>query len=314
MEHRDYNGFFAGRTVLVTGGAGFIGSHLTQHLAGLNCHVRVLDDFSSGYKTNLDTIEATVVEGSILDQDALDRSIEDCSIVFHEAAMVSVPLSVEEPEFCDLVNVKGTNNVIEAAIRAGSERIVFASSAACYGSNPTLPSSETDPLSNESPYAQSKRDGEQLMVNANGIDTVSLRYFNVFGDRQDSTSQYAAVVSAFTDAVWHNRTPVIFGDGSQTRDFTHVSNVIHANLLAAAHDKPLCGSIFNVGTGSTTSVLQLLQLLQNQDEPEVQFQPTRQGDVHHSCANIESIQQVLGYRPIVETWCAIASLVSPKRN
>ena len=314
MDHRDYNGFFAGRTVLVTGGAGFIGSHLTQHLAELNCQVRVLDDFSSGYKTNLDTIEATVVEGSILDRAALDRSMEDCSIIFHGAAMVSVPLSVEDPEFCDLVNVTGTKNVIDAAIRAGSERIVFASSAACYGSNPTLPSSETDPLSAESPYARSKREGEQLMESASGIDTVSLRYFNIFGTRQDPTSQYAAVVTAFTDAIGQQRTPVIYGDGSQTRDFTHVSNVVHANLLAAAHDELLHGSVFNVGTGSATSVLQLLQLLQDRAEPEFLLQPTRQGDVQHSCANITSIQQVLGYHPIVETADAIVSLLNPRQD
>ena len=312
MEHRDYNGFFAGRTVLVTGGAGFIGSHLTQHLAELNCHVRVLDDFSSGYKTNLDGIEASVIEGSILDQEALDRSIEDCSIVFHEAAMVSVPLSVEDPEFCNLINVTGTKNVIEAAFRTGCERIVFASSAACYGNNPSLPSSETDRLCAESPYARSKRKGEQLMASANGIDTVSLRYFNVFGKRQDPTSQYAAVVSAFANAIKQQRTPVIYGDGSQTRDFTHVLNVVHANLLAASYEEPLGGSIFNVGTGSTTSVFQLLQLLQGQEEPAVHFQPVRQGDVLHSCANIKSIQQELGYHPIVETASAIASLINPR--
>jgi UDP-glucose 4-epimerase len=314
MNHRDYNGFFSGRTVLVTGGAGFIGSHLTQHLAGLNCRVRVLDDLSSGYKSNLEGIDAILIEGSILDESTLDRAMKDCSIVFHEAAMVSVPMSIEDPQFCNLVNVTGTKNVVESATNAGCGRIVFASSAACYGSNPTLPSSEGDQLSAESPYAQSKIAGEHLMEGATGIDTVSLRYFNVFGDRQDPTSQYAAVVSAFSDAIGQHQTPVIFGDGSQTRDFTHVSNVVHANLLAAAHDKPMRGCVFNVGTGNTVSVLKLLQLMQHEDEPDVHFHPTRQGDVQHSCANIDSIQKELGYHPIVETADAIMSLLNPRQN
>ncbi len=312
MNHLDYNGFFAGRTVLVTGGAGFIGSHLTQHLATLNCHVRVLDDLSSGYRSNLDGIDVSLIEGSILDEDALARAIEHCSIVFHEAAMVSIPLSVEDPAGCDLVNVTGTKNVIEAAQRAGSERIVFASSAACYGSNPTLPSSETDTVSLESPYASSKRAGELLMDQATKVDTVSLRYFNVFGPRQDATSQYAAAVSAFADAIKQGRTPVIFGDGKQTRDFTHVSNVVHANLLAASHKQPLRGSVFNVGTGAAMSVLEMLQCIRGDNEGEVEFKPIRQNDVQHSCASIDEIEKVLGYHPIVQTPDALGSGFSPK--
>jgi UDP-glucose 4-epimerase len=314
MNQLDYNGYFDGRTVLVTGGAGFIGSHLTQHLATLNCDVRVLDDLSSGYISNLDGVDFTFIEGSIIDEDTLDQAIEHCSVVFHEAAMVSVPLSVEDPERCDLVNIKGTTNVIDAAIRAGSDRIVFASSAACYGSNPTLPSSESDPLSAESPYAMSKIAGEQLMANSQEVDTVSLRYFNVFGKRQDPSSQYAAVVSAFIDAIQHHRTPVIFGVGNQTRDFTHVSNIVHANLLAASCENPLAGCVFNVGTGSATSVLQLLQLLQDQEDPEVHFQAIRQGDVQDSCASIKSIQEKLGYNPIIETEFALKSLINPRQR
>jgi len=234
--------------------------------------------------------------------------------VFHEAALVSVPVSVEDPEFCDLVNVTGTKNVINAAKRVGSDRIVFASSAACYGSKPTLPSSESDPLSAESPYAISKIAGERLMANTHEVDTVSLRYFNVFGKRQDPTSQYAAVVSAFTDAIQQQKLPIIYGDGSQTRDFTHVSNIVHANLLAASNENTLAGSIFNVGTGSATSVLQLLQLLQDQIDPEVHLQPVRQGDIQHSCANINSIQEVLGYQPIVGTEIALKSLINPRQS
>jgi len=313
MNHIDYNGFFTGRTILVTGGAGFIGSHLTQHLASLNCQVRVLDDLSSGYISNLNGIDATLIEGSILDEDALSHAIENCSIVFHEAALVSVPLSVEDPEFCDLVNVTGTKNVIEAAKRVGSERIIFASSAACYGSNPTLPSTETDALSTESPYAMSKRAGELLIEHLTEIDSVSLRYFNVFGPRQDASSQYAAVVSAFTDAIQQDRTPVIYGDGNQTRDFTHVSNIVHANLLAASYEHRLHGSVFNVGTGNAMSIIRLLQLMQGNDEVNVEFKPVRQSDVQHSCANIDAIKHVLGYHPIVGTSTVIGGLVNPKQ-
>ena len=313
MNHLDYNGFFTGRTVLVTGGAGFIGSHLTQHLASLNCHVRVLDDLSSGYISNLNGIDATLIEGSILDEDALSHAIENCSIVFHEAALVSVPQSVEDPEFCDLVNVSGTKNVIEAAKQAGSERIIFASSAACYGSNPTLPSTETDTLSSESPYAMSKRAGELLLEHLTEIDSVSLRYFNVFGPRQDASSQYAAVVSAFSDAIQQDRIPVMYGDGNQTRDFTHVSNIVHANLLAASYEHRLHGSVFNVGTGNAMSIIRLLQLMQGNDEVNVEFKPVRQSDVQHSCANIDAIKHVLGYHPIVGTSTVIGGLVNPKQ-
>ena len=313
MNHLDYNGFFAGRTVLVTGGAGFIGSHLTQHLASINCQVRVLDDLSSGYISNLNGIDATLIEGSILDEDALSHAIENCSIVFHEAALVSVPLSVEDPALCDEVNVTGSKNVIDAAKRVGMERIIFASSAACYGSNPVLPSSENDLLSTESPYALSKRAGELLMEHATEVDTVSLRYFNVFGPRQDATSQYAAVISAFDDALKKGNTPVIFGDGSQTRDFIYVSNIVHANLLAASYEHRLHGSVFNVGTGNAMSIMQLLQLMQGNDEVNAEFKPVRQSDVQHSCANIDAIKHVLGYHPIVGTSTAIEGLVNPKQ-
>lgn len=314
MNHLDYNGYFSGRTVLVTGGAGFVGSHLTQHLATLNCQVRVLDDLSSGYISNLEGIDTTFIEGSILDKDIISRAANRCSIIFHQAAMVSVPRSIENPEICNQINLAGTKNIIEAAIAAGIDRVIFASSAACYGNSPLLPSSETDKIAPESPYAKSKARGELLMKHTNEIDTVSLRYFNIFGSRQDHTSQYAAVVSSFADAIQHHQTPVIFGDGNQTRDFTHVSNVVHANLLAASSEKTLGGGVFNVGTGRATSILQLLRLMQGNDDIKVDFKPSRKGDVQHSCANIESISKELGYQPIVETATALKELVSPIRN
>ena len=302
---------------MVTGGAGFIGSHLTQHLDQLGCDVRVLDDFSSGFASNLDGIDATCIEGSILDQDLLLRSMRGCSIVFHEAAMISVPQSFIDPQRCFEMNSVGTTNVLNAGIEVGCSRIVYASSAACYGSTPTLPSTETDSLSPESPYAKSKVEGEQVLelhAQSGQIDGVSLRYFNVFGTRQDPKTQYAAVVSAFADAIHHDKVPVMYGDGSQTRDFTPVANIVHANLLAASHPQPLKGAVFNVGTGAATSLLDLLRMMTGASNPVIDFQPPREGDVQHSCANISSVMQVLGYKPIVSTVEGIDLLINPKRE
>jgi len=315
MNFGEYNGFFEGQTVLVTGGAGFIGSHLTRHLEQLGCGVRLLDDFSSGHRHNLQGCHAVCFEGSILDLDVLSKAMEGCTIVFHEAAMVSVPLSIKDPKECHEINNVGTSLVIQEAIAAGCSRIVFASSAACYGSKPTLPSAETDEPSLESPYAQSKFDCEQLLqAHAKEIDAVSLRYFNIFGERQDPRSQYAAVVSAFADAIEQGCLPTIFGDGTQTRDFTHVGNVVHANLLAASHHEPLSGDVFNVGTGIATSLLDLLRMMTKMEHPEVDFQPTRLGDVQHSCADITAIQHKLGYTPVMRTADGIRKLINPTRR
>jgi nucleoside-diphosphate-sugar epimerase len=313
MDSKRYDNFFDGRIVLVTGGAGFIGSHLTQHLAGLGATVRVLDDFSSGIRTNLDGIELSLIEGSILDTAAVDEAIQGCSHVFHEAAFVSVPKSFEQPDACFEINIKGTSNILNAAKKAKCSRVVFASSAANYGSSPNLPSKESDIISAESPYAQSKVMGEQLLSDAN-IDTASLRYFNVFGDRQDPTSQYAAVVSTFIEAIQNNTVPIIFGDGTQSRDFTHIENIVHANLLAASHPIPLRGEVFNVGTGSMLSLLELLQAITGHKDVTVDFQPKRNGDVFASCANIEKITDLLGYSPISDTATALRNLLNPKQR
>ena len=311
MDSKKYDSFFEGAIVLVTGGAGFIGSHLTQHLAQLGASVRVLDDFSSGHLSNLGGIEAQITEGSILDVAVLEEVMQGCSIVFHEAAFVSVPKSFEHPESCFASNIKGTSNVLKTAKKANCNRVIFASSAACYGSAPRVPSRETDPVSAESPYAQSKVMGEQLMKDA-GVDTASLRYFNVFGQRQDPNSQYAAVVSAFARAITSNQVPVIFGDGKQSRDFTHVDNIVHANLLAASHSEPLAGTVFNVGTGSMMSLLTLLYSMIGSEDVEIDFQPKRDGDVFESCANIEKITSYFGYSSISNTTALLETLVNPK--
>lgn len=300
MGSNNYNNFFKNRLVLVTGGAGFIGSHIAHHLARNGAHVRVLDDFSTGHRSNLSGMDVSITDGSILEASALNEAIRGCSLVFHEAAFVSVPDSFDNESECFKINVEGTKAVLEAAKNESCDRVMFASSAACYGSNPNLPSCEDDKISAESPYAQSKVDGEELMRYA-GLDTVSFRYFNVFGERQDPCSQYAAVVSAFVDAINNNRIPTVFGDGKQSRDFTHVDNIVHANLLAASHPKPLAGEIFNVGTGSMLSLLELLQALTSLDDVRVDFQPVRTGDITYSCANINKITELLGYSPVSVT-------------
>jgi len=310
MYSKDYDNFFDDRAVLVTGGAGFIGSHLTQHLVQLGAKVRVLDDFSSGHRTNLDGLDVSVVTGSVLDTNAITEAVEGCSHVFHEAAFISVPESFENPDKCFEINIKGTSNVLKIAKKECCQRVIFAASAACYGSSPQLPSLETDTISAESPYAQSKVMGEQLMRDAN-LDTVSLRYFNVFGTRQDPHSQYAAVVSAFVNAISSNQKPKIFGDGKQSRDFTNVSNVVHANLLAAAHPSPLCGEVFNVGTGKMLSLLDLVDAMFDGKPKQLDFQTKRTGDVLNSCASIDKITSVLGYETVVNTAESLRLLVNP---
>ena len=313
MDFKCYDSFFDGQKVLVTGGAGFIGSHLTQHLASLGASVHVLDDFSSGHSKNLDGIDVKITEGSILDVAAVSKAMQGCSIVFHEAAFVSVPSSFEQADKCFEINIKGTSNILTHASKAQCNRVVFASSAACYGSDANVPSKESDRVSAESPYAQSKVMGEQLMKDAS-VDAASLRYFNVFGQRQDPNSQYAAVVSAFANAISTGQVPILFGDGKQSRDFTHVANIVHANLLTASHSKPLAGGVFNVGTGSMMSLLELLQSMTQGNEMAIDFKPARTGDVFASCANIEKIQSELGYDVIAKTQSSLVELVNPKQS
>ncbi len=314
MDYCTYNGIFEGKTALVTGGAGFIGSHLTQHLASLRCNVRVLDDFSTGHASNLQNIETTCVEGSILDAEVLSQVVTGCDYVFHLAAFVSVPHSFETPKECFIINIQGTEEVLKAATHANCKRVVFSSSAACYGSNPKLPSCELDQVSLESPYAESKYAGEQLLAAMPTVDGVSLRYFNVFGNRQDPKSQYAAVVSAFKNALQQSYNPVIYGDGNQTRDFTAVENVVHANLLAASHAAPLRGAVFNVGTGSSISLHSLLRSMANDETVSASYQPERKGDVQHSCADITAISETLGYSTIVDTTHALQALLNPRQQ
>lgn len=297
---------FERKRVLVTGGAGFIGSHLVEALSSLGAQVAVFDDLSSGHSENVTPFKPEFVRASIGDADALARAIAGCEYVFHEAALASVPLSVERPrDFYD-VNVTGTLNVLEAAANAKVKRVMFAASSSAYGESEALPKIETMPVSPLSPYASSKVAGEGLMrawANCYGVDTVSLRYFNIFGPRQTADSAYAAVIAAFAKAMLKGKQPIIFGDGEQSRDFTFVHNAVHANLLAARHDKPLNGDVFNVATATRVSLLDLSRVMRealNRPDLTPIHQPPRAGDVRHSLADLAHIDRVLRYRPIVD--------------
>lgn len=312
----NYDGCFEGKTVLVTGGAGFIGSHLTQQLIALGAHVRVLDNLSTGNIKNLAGLDIEFSEGSILDYALLSTLTNQCSNVFHLAAFVSVPESIQNPLLCYESNIEGTRRVMQAAGEHGCNRVIFSSSAACYGSHPSLPSEESDALEPASPYASSKRDAEQLLKTmvSPTCDSVSLRYFNVFGEGQSSRSHYAAVIAAFLFAIKNGGVPQLYGDGSQTRDFIHVSNVVHANLLAASHQKTLSGGVFNVGTGEAISILALLQNMTGKQNPHANFLPERDGDIKHSCADIQRITSILGFSLVNETETALKELVNPTQQ
>ena len=297
---------FRGSRVLITGGAGFIGSHLAEALAQLGAKVVVLDDLSGGSEDNLKGFGSVeFVKGSFLDRDVLARCTRGCRHVFHQAALGSVPRSVEQPRLYNSVNTEGTLNVLEAAREAGVQRVMFAASSSAYGENP-VPWVETMPVLPRSPYAATKVAGEALFraySASYGVDTACLRYFNIFGPRQNANSAYAAVIAAFAKALLAGSPPVIFGDGEQSRDFTFVHNAVHANLLAARRAEPIRGEVLNVGCGGRVSVNHLAglmaELLGSADSRPV-YKPERAGDLKHSFADLKRSGATLGYRPIVD--------------
>lgn len=314
-----YSDSLRGARALITGGAGFIGSHLARRLEALGAGVRVIDDLSTGNQANLDGTDAELVTGSILDHAALKTATRGCDYVFHHAAMVSVPESVGDPDGCLQANIVGTQRVLEAARDAGAKRVTIASSAAVYGDEPSLPSKETDPTDCRSPYAAGKASGETLaraFSHCYGLSTVSLRYFNIFGPRQDPKSAYAAVISAFADRLIRGVTPTVNGDGSQTRDFTPVDNVVHANLLAATHPDDHKGTVCNVGTGRSISLLDLLASMGDALGTGVEpaFGPPRAGDVMHSRADISRSKAAIGYEPIRSFEDGIAETIAWAKN
>lgn len=289
---------------LITGGAGFIGSHIAEHLAGEGHAVRIFDNLSSGHLANLDHLRDRVafVRGDVRDRAAIEAAMQGVEFCFHEAALVSVFESVEKPVENHDINMTGTLNVLQAAKLAGVRRVVFASSAAVYGNDPALPKREDMRPQPASPYAAGKITGEyylSLFAQLYGVETVSLRYFNVFGPRQDPKSMYSGVISKFTDDVRTGRTPTIFGDGGQTRDFVFVKDVVQANIRAMRSPGVGRGEAFNVATGRTSSLLDLLAaigtLVGRKIEPV--FKEARQGDIRHSAADIGRARSELGYEP-----------------
>jgi UDP-glucose 4-epimerase len=290
--------------VLVTGGAGFIGSHLVRACLDAGESVRVFDDFCTGKRENLAALarDVEIIEASVVDAAALERAARGCEVVYHQAAIASVPRSVEDPAGTHAVNATGTVNALEAARRAGVRRFVFASSTAVYGDDERLPKREEMPTHPRSPYALQKLTGElycEQYARLYGLPTVALRYFNVFGPRQDPKSMYAGVIPLFVAALSAGARPRIFGDGQQSRDFIFVQDVVAANRAAARAPASLAGEAINVGRGERTSLLALLAQIAaalGVPAPEPVFEPARPGDVRHSQADVTRASQLLGFR------------------
>lgn len=304
MEHPDIR-FEGDPLFLVTGGAGFIGSHIAQTLAGMGQRVRVLDDFSTGHRHNLVGFEdrVEVLEASLTDADRVRDAVSGVDYVIHQGAIPSVPRSVKDPVSSNAANVDGTLALLVAARDAGVRRLVYASSSSVYGDTPTLPKREEMPSRPKSPYALQKLTAEEycrLFTEQYGLETVSLRYFNVFGPRQDPRSQYTGVIAKFATALLAGERPTIFGDGHTSRDFTYVANNVRANLLACLAPREAAGQTMNVACGDRITLLQLLDgmqaLLGTNLEPI--FAPEREGDVKHSQADITRARALLGYEPV----------------
>jgi UDP-glucose 4-epimerase len=290
---------------LVTGGAGFIGSHLVEGLTASGRRVRVLDDFSTGLRGNLDAVRPApeIVQGSVADAVAVDKAMTGVQLVFHLAALASVQRSVEAPRDTHDVCATGTLNVLEAARRNKARRVVYAASSSAYGIPQGDVQTELDPVMPLSPYAAAKLAGElylQAFAATYGLETVRLRFFNIFGPRQRADSPYSGVIALFTAALTAGRTPNIYGDGLQSRDFTYVTDVVQA-LLKAATVPGVSGKVFNVGTGRSTNLLELAAALNRQLGTNLTptHAPGRAGDVRHSRADISRTRQELGYEPVV---------------
>jgi nucleoside-diphosphate-sugar epimerase len=287
---------------LVTGGAGFIGSNLVEALVARGERVRVLDNFATGKRSNIQPWlhKIELIEGSVTRLEDCQRAVEGVDYVLHQAALPSVPKSIAMPLESNEANVVGTLHMLVAARDARVKRFVYAASSSAYGDTPVLPKVETMAAMPKSPYAVQKYTGElylRVFHTAYGLETVGLRYFNIFGPRQDPTSYYSAVIPKFATAILEGRRPVIFGDGSQSRDFTFVENAVHANVLAAAAPEARHGQVVNVACGTRFSLLELLEtlsrILQLPCEPE--FHPERPGDVRDSEADISAAAALLGY-------------------
>lgn len=277
--------------VLITGGAGFIGSHFVEHFQG-TADVRVLDNFRSGFQHNLDGFDYELIKGSVTDRKSVRAAMEGVDYVFHLAAMVSVPESMDDPVACNVINAAGTLIVLEEAAKAGVKKLCFSSSAAIYGDNPTVPKVETMLAEPKSPYAVTKLDGEYYckMFNDEGkLATACMRYFNVFGPRQDPGSQYAAAVPIFIDRAVKNEPITIYGDGAQTRDFIYVKDIVAANVYLAENTEQ--SGVYNVAYGQSITVNDLAKKIieLTGSKSEIQYAPERPGDVKHSLAAVDKL-------------------------
>jgi UDP-glucose 4-epimerase len=294
------------RTFLVTGGAGFIGSHIAEALLARGDRVRILDNLSTGRLSNLDGFRDRVelFQGDLVDATIVAAAVAGVDCIFHEAALASVPLSVERPLDVHTACVTGTVMLLDAARRAGVRRVVYAASSAAYGNQPTSSKRESDPTAPISPYAAAKLAAElycQAFTATYGLETVALRYFNVYGPRQDPNSPYSAVIPLFITAMLAGRQPVVYGDGRQSRDFSFVGNIVQANLLAA--DAPnVAGRVLNVANGKSVDLLTLIAALNDllKTHLAAKHEPPRIGDVRESMADITLTRQLLGYEPKID--------------
>ncbi len=286
---------------LVTGGAGFIGSHLVRALLEQGAFVRVLDDFSTGKRENLSGLEVEIIAGDLRDMDKVLEAVRGVDVIFHEAAFVSVPQSMQDPLTCFDINQRGTESLLEAARKNGVGRVILASSAAVYGDSQALPLDEETALQPGSPYAVSKRVDElyaEMYTRSFGLPVVALRYFNVYGPRQRPDSMYAAAVPIFTRRLLDGLPVTIYGDGGQTRDLVYVGDVVRANLAASEHPAAP-GQVFNVCTGCETRVLDLVETLMDliPSAPAPEFAPARAGDIYRSLGSPKRAAEILGFKP-----------------
>ena len=305
---------------LVTGGAGFIGSHIAEALLGARESVRIFDNLATGRESNLTALEerAQFVQGDLRDLASVRAAMQGVEVVFHQGALASVPRSIADPIGSLETNINGTQNVLLAARDSGVRRVVYASSSSVYGDTPTLPKREDMPTHPMSPYAVQKLSGELLcgvFTRIYGLETVALRYFNVFGPRQDPASEYAAVIPRFLTALIEKRPPIVFGDGEQTRDFTYIANVVQANLLAASSPDAV-GYALNIGCGEQISLNTVLRLAGELlgVTVDADYREPRPGDVRDSCADINLAQRLLGYRPSVSFHEGLARTLDALRS
>jgi len=303
---------------LITGGAGFIGSHIARALLQQGADVRILDNFSSGKHENLQGLDVELVEGDLRDASRVTEAVRGVNIIFHEAAFVSVAESMEKPQECFDVNVTGTSILFEAARKAGVKRVVIASSAAVYGDSTAMPLVEDTPLKQLSPYATSKRVDEMyadLFTNQFSLEVAALRYFNVYGPRQRPDSMYAAAVPIFIRRMLDNKPITVYGDGGQSRDLVNVRDVVQANLLASSHPAAP-GQIFNVCTGVETRLLDLLDILYEifPDAPKHVHAEARAGDIYRSIGTLQKAIDTLGFKPQVTLAEGVKEAVEVMRN